>query len=508
MTSPEIRCGDRSRTRDEALQRAARIAAGLSRLGVQPGDRVAVVLRNDIEFLEVSIGIGQLGAIPVPVNWHWKGTELGYLLSDSGATAAFVHRDLAPVVAEVLGTPIPVIEVVPSAALREAYRLPDDLPATGPLELESWLADQDGDAPPAQPPPLSVIYTSGTTGLPKGILRKPMDAELGDKVRQRLFECFGLELSHRTLVPAPLYHSAPNVHALFAVAAGLDLTIMPRFDPTEFLRLVQDHRIEHVQLVPTMFVRLLKLPEDVRSSFDLSSLDSVVHAAAPCPPEVKRQMIDWWGPIVREYYGGSETGPVVACTSEEWLAHAGTVGKPVPGCGIKIYTEDGVEAATGEFGEVYIDLGLDWPDFTYIGNDAKRRAMERDGLISLGDGGWLDEDGFLHLSDRINDMVISGGVNIYPAEIEQCLIGLPGVRDAAVFGIPDADYGEALAAHVDTDPASGLTEDDLRAHVRANLANYKVPRVVVLDRELPREDSGKLFKRRIRARYWNTESPA
>jgi long-chain acyl-CoA synthetase len=508
MTSPEIRCGDRSRTRDEALQRAARIAAGLARLGVQPGDRVAVVLRNDIEFLEVSIGIGQLGAIPVPVNWHWKGTELGYLLSDSGATAAFVHRDLAPVVAEVLSTPIPVIEVVPSAALREAYRLPDDLPATGPLELESWLADQDGDAPPPQPPPLSVIYTSGTTGLPKGILRKPMDPELGDKVRQRLFECFGLELSHRTLVPAPLYHSAPNVHALFAVAAGLDLTIMPRFDPTEFLRLVQEHRIEHVQLVPTMFVRLLKLPEDVRSSFDLSSLDSVVHAAAPCPPEVKRQMIDWWGPIVREYYGGSETGPVVACTSKEWLAHAGTVGKPVSGCGIKIYTENGVEAAAGEFGEVYIDLGLDWPDFTYIGNDAKRRAMERDGLISLGDGGWLDEDGFLHLSDRINDMVISGGVNIYPAEIEQCLIGLPGVRDAAVFGIPDADYGEALAAHVDTDPASGLTEDDLRAHVRANLANYKVPRVVVLDRELPREDSGKLFKRRIRARYWNTESPA
>jgi len=508
MTSPEIRCGDRSRSHQEALQRAARIAAGLGRLGVQPGDRVAVVLRNDIEFLEVSIGIGQRGAIPVPVNWHWKGTELGYLLADSGATAAFVHRDLAPVLAEVLAAPIPVIEVVPSAALREAYRLPDELPATGPLELESWLAEQDGDIPPPQAPPLSVIYTSGTTGLPKGILRKPMDAALGDKVRMRIFETFGLELGHRTLVPAPLYHSAPNVHGLFAMAAGLDLTIMPRFDPTEFLRLVEAHRVQHAQLVPTMFIRLLKLPADVRTSFDLSSLVSVVHAAAPCPPEVKRQMIDWWGPIVREYYGGSETGPVVTCTSEEWLAHPGTVGKAVSNCAIKIYTEDGAEAATGEFGEVYIDLGPDWPDFTYIGNDAKRRAMERDGLISLGDGGWLDEDGFLHLSDRINDMVISGGVNIYPAEIEQCLIALAGVRDAAVFGIPDADYGEALAAHVDTDPASGLTEDDLRAHVRANLANYKVPRVVVLDRELPREDSGKLFKRRIRERYRNGASSA
>jgi len=508
MTSPEIRCGDRSRSRDDALKRASRIAAGLARLGVQPGDRVAVVLRNEIEFLEVSLGIGQLGAIPVPVNWHWKGSELGYLLSDSGATAAFVHRDLAPVVAEVLSTPIPLIEVVPSAALREAYQLPDELPPTGPLELESWLAEQDDHVAPPSAPPLSVIYTSGTTGLPKGILRKPMDAELGDQVRMRIFETFGMAPGMRTLVPAPLYHSAPNVHGLFAVAAGLDLTIMPRFDPVEFLRLVERQRIQHSQLVPTMFVRLLNLPEQVRTSFDLSSLVSVVHAAAPCPPAVKRQMIDWWGPIVREYYGGSETGPVVACTSEEWLAHPGTVGKAVSSVAIKIYSEDGTEAPAGTFGEVYIGLGPNWPDFTYIGNDAKRLAMERDGFLSLGDGGWLDEDGFLYLSDRINDMVISGGVNIYPAEIEQCLVALPGVRDAAVFGIPDSEYGEALAAHVDTNPDSGLTEDDLRAYVRANLANYKVPKVVVLDRDLPREDSGKLFKRRIRERYWATQSPA
>jgi long-chain acyl-CoA synthetase len=505
MSSPEIRCGDRSRTRDEVLQRASRIAAGLAGLGVQPGDRVAVVLRNDIEFIEVSLGIGQLGAVPVPVNWHWKGAELGYLITDCGAKAAFVHRDLVPVVEEALASPIPLIEVVPSAALRQAFRLPDTLadqrPDTGRLELESWLIDQADHVEPPAAPPLSVIYTSGTTGQPKGILREPMDPALSEQVIGRIFQAFGLAPGHRTLIPAPMYHTAPNVHALFAVAAGLDLTIMPRFEPTEFLALVERLGIQHAQLVPTMFVRLLALPEPERTKFDLSSLVAVVHAAAPCPPTVKRQMIDWWGPIVLEYYGGSETGAVVACDSEQWLAHPGTVGKAVTGCDVRVYLPDGTEAPAGTFGEIYINPGPGWPDFTYIGNDEKRRAMDRDGFLTLGDGGWLDEDGFLYLSDRMNDMVISGGVNIYPAEIEQCLISLPGVRDVAVFGIPDSDYGETLAAHVDTDPDSGLTEDDIRDYVRANLANYKVPRVVVLDRDLPREDSGKLFKRRIRERY-------
>ncbi|HTF45965.1 MAG TPA: AMP-binding protein [Pseudonocardia sp.] len=503
MNSPQIHCGDRSRSRDEALQRAARIAGGLAELGVQPGDRVAVVLRNDIEFLEVSLGIGQLGAIPVPVNWHWKGAELAYLLADCGATAVFAHRDLAPVVADALSTPVPIIEVVPSAALRQAYQLPDELPAIGQLELESWL---DGhtelvDTPPT--PPLSVIYTSGTTGQPKGILRTPMTPEQSVHVTQRLFRAFGLTLEQRTLVPAPMYHSAPNVHALFAVAAGIDLTIMPRFEPVEFLATIERHRIAHTQVVPTMFVRLLRLPEEQRRSFDLSSLEAVVHAAAPCSPEVKRRMIDWFGPIILEYYGGSETGTVVACDSAEWLAHPGTVGRAMDGCDIRIYQPDGTQAPTGSFGEIYIQTGVSWPDFTYIGNDVKRKQMERDGYVSIGDGGWLDGDGFLYLSDRINDMVISGGVNIYPAEIEQFLITVPGVRDVAVFGIPDGEYGEVLAAHVDTDPDSGLTEDDLREHVRSNLANYKVPKVVVLDRELPREESGKLFKRRIRERYIN-----
>jgi long-chain acyl-CoA synthetase len=495
-----IRCADRSRTREELLDRAARMAAGLSELGVQPGDRVAIVLRNEIEFVEVSIGIALLGAIPVPVNWHWKGAELGYLLTDCDAKVAFVHTDLLPVVHGALAQPIPLVEVRPSEALLRAYRLPES-PAPTELELESWLVRQTAsvDAPAA--PPLSVIYTSGTTGQPKGILRQPMTPEQGQLATERIFRAFGLSPELSTLVPAPMYHSAPNAHALFAASANLDLTIMPRFTPEEFLATIERNGVNHSQVVPTMFVRLLQLPESVRRGYDVSSLKSVVHAAAPCAPEVKRQMIDWWGPIILEYYGGSETGTVVACDSQEWLTHPGTVGKALPGCDVKIYREDGTEAATGEFGEIYVNPGAGWPDFTYIGNDAKRRGMERDGYVTIGDGGWLDQDGFLYLGDRLSDMVISGGVNIYPAEIEQLLISLPGVRDVAVFGIPDPDFGEVLAAHVDTDPASGLTEDDIREHVRANLAGYKVPKVVVLDRDLPREESGKLFKRRIRDRY-------
>lgn len=502
MADVMIHCGDRSRSRDEALDRAARVAAGLGKLGVQPGDRVAIVLRNDIEFVELSLAASLAGAIPVPVNWHWKGRELGYLLSDSGAKAAFVHRDLAPAVTDALEHPIPLVEVVPSAALRAAYRLPDELPPVGDLELEDWLSEitERVEAPPT--PPLSVIYTSGTTGAPKGILREPMTPEQSGPAIERIFRAFGIQPGMHTMVPAPMYHSAPNAHALFAMAAGLELTIMPRFEPRAFLDTVARKKINHTQMVPTMFVRLLQLPEEVKQAADLSSLQSVVHAAAPCPPEVKRQMIDWWGSIIVEYYGGSETGVVVFCDSQEWLAHPGTVGKALPGCGVKILLPDGSEAPTGTFGEIYLSPGPTWPDFTYIGNDEKRRRMERDGYLTIGDGGHLDEDGFLYLSDRINDMVISGGVNIYPAEIEQFMITLPGVRDVAVFGIPDPEFGEVLAAHVDTDPDSGLTEDDLREQVRQNLAGYKVPKVVVIDRNLPREESGKLYKRRIRATYW------
>jgi long-chain acyl-CoA synthetase len=298
-----------------------------------------------------------------------------------------------------------------------------------------------------------------------------------------------------------MYHTAPNVYALGAAVRGLDMTLMPRFDPEDFLRIVEQRRVTTVQMVPTMFVRLLQLPEEVRDRYDVSSLDFVVHAAAPCPPDVKRAMIEWFGPIVTEYYGSTETGAVVFCTSEEWLAHPGTVGCALPNATVKVFRDDGSEADTGESGEVYVRLHS-WPDFTYRGDDDKRASIERDGLVTSGDIGYLDADGFLYLNDRRNDMIISGGVNIYPAEIEACLLGLDGVRDCAVFGIPDDGMGEAVCAYVDPDPSAGLTAGAVREHVAGHLARYKVPRVVEFSDELPREDSGKVFKRLLREPYW------
>jgi long-chain acyl-CoA synthetase len=276
---------------------------------------------------------------------------------------------------------------------------------------------------------------------------------------------------------------------------------MPRFDAEDFLRLVERRRVSVVQMVPTMFVRMLALPESVRSRYDLSSLRRVVHAAAPCPPDVKRAMIEWLGPIIDEYYGGTETGPVVFCTSEEWLEHPGTVGRPIRNASVKILDAGGNELPPGESGEVFMWLDV-WPNFTYENDPEKRRSIERDGLVSCGDIGYLDRDGFLHLNDRRSDMVISGGVNIYPAEIEACLMSLPGVRDCAVFGIPDDEFGEAIAAYVEPLDGHPLSAEDVRGHVRATLASYKTPRIVELTRDLPREDSGKIFKRRLREPYW------
>ncbi|MFB8000929.1 AMP-binding protein [Nocardia sp. NPDC056000] len=490
---PAIRCGQTSRDYDELRLRAAQVATGLAEYGVRAGDRVAIFMHNDLPFIEVSMAAGLLGATPVPVNWHWKGAELAYLLDDSGSRVIFAHSDLIPTVEPVAGDRV-LIEV--------------DYDAVAPTgrhpRYEKWLGEL---RPWSQSPtraPQSMIYTSGTTGRPKGIVRDATTPEQGAALAALVFETFGLAPGMRTLVPAPIYHTAPNVHCLVSAAAGIDLTIMPKFDPEELLRLIDTHRIDHFQAVPTMFVRLLRLPESVRARYDLSSLKAVVHAAAPCPPEIKRRIIDWFGPIVREYYGGSETGGCVACDSEEWLAHPGTVGRPIGDGDIRIYSDTGEPLPAGTSGRIHLRPPTGWPNFTYHGNPAKRAAMERDGYLDIGDIGYLDTDGYLYLNDRSTDMIISGGVNIYPAEIEACLLELPGVRDAAVFGIPDADLGESIAAHIE---ATGLTADQVREHVRANLAGYKVPKTVVFDDNLPREDTGKLFKRRIRAGYW-PEEPA
>jgi long-chain acyl-CoA synthetase len=436
----------------------------------------------------------------VPVNWHWRGEELSHVLRDSGSRVAFVHSNFVPAVEEALPQDVSLVEVPVREEQARAYA---EAPVSGcHVLLDEWTAGHEPYGQPLASAPLSLIYTSGTTGLAKGVIRSAMTPEQSTKVATATLAGMGLRPGMSTIITAPMYHAAPNAQGVFAVALGIDLTIMPRFDPEEFIRLVAEQRITHAQVVPTMFVRLLELSDEVRERYDLSSLEVVVHAAAPCPAHVKQRVIEWLGPVVHEYYGGTETGIVVKCDTADWLAHEGTVGAPLAGADIRVFDADGRLLPQGETGEVYVRPPHFWPGFTYLGMDDKRREVERDGYISIGDVGWVDDDGFLYLSDRVRDMVISGGVNIYPVEIEACLLELPGVRDVAVFGIPDESFGEALAAHVDADPSAKLTEDAVRDHVRSRLAGYKVPQVVVFDDNLPREESGKIFKRRIREGYW------
>jgi long-chain acyl-CoA synthetase len=496
--------GRRFVSRPEIVARAERLAGGLAGAGVGPGDAVALLVRNDTVHLETSLAAARVGAFPVPINWHWRGDEVEYLLRDSGARALVAHADLLAGVRESLPPGILALSAPTPPEVCEAYGISDERarPAAGDLDYGRWV---DDNAPLAAAPTdatsLSMIYTSGTTGRPKGVQRIVERPEEIAGMQQMLVTAFGLRPDVRSVIPAPMYHSAPNAYALVAFGLGGLLVLMPKFDPVEFLELVQRHAITHVQTVPTMFVRLLQLPEEVRRSYDVSSLEYVVHAAAPCPAEVKQAMIDWWGPIIWEYYGCTESGAVVLCSSEEWLAHPGTVGRPFLGAEVQILDPEGNVVPPGVSGDVFVRMH-GTPDFTYKGDDDKRRRAGHGPLVTCGDVGFVDHDGFLYLNDRRNDMVISGGVNVYPAEIEATLLKLPGVRDSAVFGIPDAEYGEALAAHLEVDADAGLTSDAVRAFVGQHLAGYKVPKVVVFEEELPREDSGKIFKRRLRDPYW------
>lgn len=499
---PGVLRGDELVPMAEIRRRAARAAAALASVGVGAGDTIAVLMRNDIPFVEASLAASILGAASVPVNWHGRSDEVGYVLRDSGTKALVVHADLLAGIRDAVPDGV-VVRVVPT---------PDDVattygldPATtsvvaGDVAWADWIAGFDpyDGAPAAQPNVL--IYTSGTTGAPKGVRRLPSSEQATATPGA---SPIGLVPGMRTVITGPMYHTAPNTYALAAVMLDGFVVLQPRFDGEELLALVERHRITHLHMVPTMFVRMLRLPGEVRARYDLSSLQNVVHAAAPCPPDVKRQMIEWLGPIVNEYYGGTETGAVVACTSAEWLAHPGTVGKAAEHCVVKVVDADGHELPAGEIGEVYMRNHA-FPDFVYEGRPDARRDVELDGLFTCGDVGYLDEDGFLYLCDRRRDMVISGGVNIYPAEIEACLLQLAGVRDVAVFGAPHDEFGEQLVAAVEREDGATVSEDDVRRHVAEHLAAFKAPRIVTFHESLPREDSGKIFKRKLRAPYWES----
>lgn len=494
----------------QMTENAARAASGFAKLGIGSGDVIAIYLRNDFAFFEASVAAGLVGAYSTPANWHNSPDEAAYIFGNSGAKAIVIHADLYHPIASALPAGVPVFIVETPPEIMTAYGLAESdclIPENVPL-WKNWLAPFPPKEKGPDEPPGTMIYTSGTTGHPKGVRRARPDAQQAIAWSEIIGHVMGFHPKYGdpakmvTVVTGPMYHSAPNAYGLFAFRVGASCILQPRFDPEELLALIEKHKVTHLHMVPTMFVRLLKLPEEIRRKYDLSSLRFVVHAAAPCPVHVKQAMIEWWGPVIFEYYGGTETGAVVFCDSLEWLAHPGSVGKAIDGAEIRVLGENGEELSRGATGEV-VCRTHSIPDFTYHGDDEKRRRAEKAGLISLGDIGYLDDDGFLYLCDRAKDMIISGGVNIYPAEIEAELHKMPGVNDCAVFGIPDEEFGEQVFAVVQRLPGSEISERDVRAFLRERIAGYKVPRQVEFHSDLPREDSGKIFKRKLRAPFWD-----
>ncbi len=495
--------GDRHLSNEQMDARVRGAAVGLSKLGVEPGATVALLLRNDFAFLEATLAAQRLGAYAVPINWHFKAEEVGYILTDSAAKVLVAHADLLADIAHAVPAGVTVLAVVTPQDIVQAYRIASDKAAVpaGAMDWDTWILGHD---PALAAPPRSsdsMIYTSGTTGRPKAVRRQPPTPEQAAKVVAMRTMVYGFEPGMRSAMSAPMYHSAPNSYSINAARQNGFLMLLPRFDPEVLLRTIEQERLTHLFMVPTMFVRLTKLPAEVRARYDVSSMRFIIHAGAPCPPDVKEAMIEWFGPIIHEFYGGTESGPALYCTAEEWLAHRGTVGRVIDETTVQVITDDGRVAKAGETGEIFMRIHY-YPDFTYHNQDEKRREIDRDGLITCGDVGYFDEDGFLYICDRKRDMVIVGGVNIYPAEIEAVLAAMPGVRDCAVFGVPDAEYGEALMALVQPLETDAVKAEAVRAYLKERIADYKVPRLIEFRDELPREDSGKIFKRLLRDPYW------
>jgi long-chain acyl-CoA synthetase len=498
-----ITSGQRRRDHAEVTDRAARIAGGFHALGVRQGDCVCILMRNDITFVEAAYAAMRLGAYAVPVNWHFKPDEINYILKDSGTSVLVGHADLLHPLRDTVPADVTVLSVPTPPEIVPNYKIDPNHLATPAFatDLEAWLERQSPYGGPALPQPANMIYTSGTTGNPKGVRRNAPTPEQNVASERTRALIYGLKPGVRGLLPGPLYHAAPNSFGLRAGWLGGALVLMPRFDAQEFLRLVEVEKIDTAFMVPTMLIRLLKLPEEVRRQYDTSSLRHVIHAAAPCPADIKRAMIQWWGPVIFEYYGSTESGALTFATSDDALKKPGTVGKVLDGVELRFLDDNGDPLPQGEIGEIY-SRAAGSPDFTYHNKPEKRAEIERDGFITSGDVGYIDKDGYVFIRDRKRDMVISGGVNIYPAEIEAALHAVPGVRDCAVFGIPDDEFGEAVMAVVEPQAGAALGIASIRAQLRTLLADYKIPKYLDIQADLPREDSGKIFKRRLRDPYW------
>ncbi|KQP18794.1 long-chain fatty acid--CoA ligase [Pseudorhodoferax sp. Leaf265] len=461
-----------------------------------------MLLRNDFAFLEAMRAASAIGAYAIPLNWHTTVDEILYVLEDARPKVLIAHADLlAPLRARLPGW-IRVLVVPTPASVQIRYGLTPvaGLLQPGDIAWADWcMRHLPWNAAP-RASRSTMFYTSGTTGRPKGVLRQPATPAQTSSLEQLMAEVYGFRPGIRALICGPMYHASPNVYARHALACAEVLVMQSKFDPEQTLALIEKHRICNAVMVPTMFIRLLKLPKEVRDRYDVSSLKWVTHSGSPCPRDIKEALMQWWGPIVYETYGGTEVGAATLSTPSDWLAYPGSVGVATKGAQIAVYGDDGRPVPDGQAGDVYMRVPA-YADFTYLNHDDKRAEVERDGLISIGDIGYL-RDEHLYLCDRRSDLVISGGANVYPAEVEMVLADCPGVQDCAVFGIPDEEFGESLAAAVQLLPGAQVTPNELRAHLEPRLARYKIPRLFQFHAQLPREDSGKIFKRRLREPFW------
>ncbi|MFD5765479.1 acyl-CoA synthetase [Streptomyces sp. NPDC127049] len=475
------------------LAAANRMVHGLRAAGMERGDAFAVVLPNGVEFFTAHLAATQAGFYLVPVNHHFVGAEIAWIVADSGAKVLIAHERFAGAAeaaadgAGLAGSHRYAVGTVPG--FRPYAELLDGQPESAPDERTlGWVMN----------------YTSGTTGRPRGI-RRPLSGRLPEESHLGGFlGIFGIRPfdANVHLVCSPLYHTAVLQFAAAALHIGHPLVLMDRWAPEEMLRLIDAYACTHTHMVPTQFHRLLALPEEVRERYDVGSMRHAIHGAAPCPEHVKRAMIAWWGGCVEEYYAASEGGGAFA-TAEEWLKKPGTVGRAWPISELAVLDDDGNRLPPGELGTVYLKMNTG--GFRYHKDEAKTAAARVGDFFTVGDLGYLDEDGYLYLRDRKIDMIISGGVNIYPAEIEAALLAHPAVADAAAFGVPHADWGEEVKAVVET--AEGYEEgpalaEEILAHCADHLAGFKRPKSLDFIPAMPRDPNGKLYKRRLRDPYW------
>ncbi|MCB0974258.1 MAG: acyl-CoA synthetase [Actinobacteria bacterium] len=484
-------------TNAEVLNRVNQISHSLRALGAQDGDVVATMTYNSAALLEIYMAAVQIGMYVTPINNSLAAPEVSYILDNCEAKAFFAadrFGERAAKAADLAGLPANA-------------RISTHGSIDGFETLDDFVAAQPTTAPENRLSGAAMQYTSGTTGKPKGVRRKlsGLDPETMGTLMTMLPSMFGVtprgDGVH--LVSSPLYHTAVMIYATTAMHMGHPIVLTDKWDAETTLQKIQDYKCTYTHMVPTQFNRMLMLDEDTRAKYDVSSMQQAIHAAAPCPPEVKRRMLDWWGPVIWEYYAASEGGGTIA-SPEDWLAHPGTVGNAWPASDVKILDDDMNELPAGQVGTIYMFM-MAGQEFEYYKDKEKTDKNRFDNYFTVGDVGYLDDDGFLFLSDRKIDMIISGGVNIYPAEIEAALISAPGVADVAVFGIPHDDWGEEVKAVIELQDgveADDTTRDAITAYAADNLARYKQPKTVDFIEAMPRDASGKLYKRKLRDPYW------